>query len=63
MISKRMKYTEKELKEFRRLVQLGESLNQMNRIRSRMAMPKFIEDVGKEKCDEMFKVLQEEVKK
>jgi hypothetical protein len=54
-------YTEEELKEFRKLVEAGESRIQTERIRSRLAMPAFIKRVGKEKCDAMFVVLQKEV--
>lgn len=54
-------YTEEELNEFRELVELGESSHQMDRIHSRLDMPKFIERVGKEKCDAMFEVLKQEI--
>jgi hypothetical protein len=50
-------YTDDELNEFRKLVELGESCHQMDRINSRLDMPHFIERVGKEKCNEMYKVL------
>ncbi len=55
-------YTEQELDEFRDLVEAGESQSQTERIRSRMDMPKFIEKVGREKCDAMFEVLKQEIK-
>lgn len=48
-------YTDEEIKEFTRLVELGESKNQIDRIKSRQDMPKFIQKHGKEKCDLMFK--------
>lgn len=54
-------YTEEELNEFRELVELGESCHQMDRINSRLDMPKFIERVGREKCDAMFEVLKQEI--
>lgn len=54
-------YTEEELNEFRDLVQAGESLHQLERIRSRLDMPRFINRVGKEKCDAMFEVLKKEL--
>lgn len=54
------KYTEEELNEFRTLIEMGESHNQMDRIISRTSMPEFIERVGRERCDEMFKVLLQE---
>lgn len=55
-----MEYTEEELNEFRHLLELGESRNQLDRIKSRVAMPGFIERVGREKCDAMFEVLKKE---
>ena len=55
-------YTEQELDEFRDLVEAGESQSQTERIRSRVYMPKFIEKVGREKCDAMFEVLKQEIK-
>jgi hypothetical protein len=57
-----MDYTDEELKEFRRLVQMGESSRQMDRIESRLEIPRFIEKVGRQKCDEMFEVLKAELK-
>lgn len=54
------KFTADELKEFRDLVEAAESRNQLERIRSRMDMPKFIDRVGQEKCDAMFEVLKAE---
>lgn len=53
-------YTTEELDEFRDLVEAGESRNQLERIRSRLALPKFVERVGREKCDSMFEVLKSE---
>lgn len=55
-----MTYTTEELNEFRELVELGESKDQLDRIHSRIYMPRFIERVGKETCDIMFKVLLDE---
>jgi len=55
-----VKYTKDELDEFRRLVEKGESIDQLDRIQSRLAMPHFVERVGREKCNEMFKVLEAE---
>lgn len=54
-------YTQEELAEFRKLVQMGERRHQMDRIDSRMKMPKFIERVGRAKCDAMFEVLKQEI--
>lgn len=59
----RAKYTKRQLDEFRRLVELGESSNQMDRIESRLKMPKFVAKVGREKCDAMFEVLKKEASK
>jgi len=56
-----MDYKQEELKEFRRLVQLGESSRQMDRIESRLEIPRFIEKVGRQKCDAMFEVLKTEI--
>lgn len=53
-------YTTDELDEFRDLVEAGESQNQLERIRSRLALPKFVERVGREKCEAMFEVLKAE---
>ena len=55
-------YTKEELNEFRALVEAGESRVQMDRIRNRLEMPKFVARMGKEKCDAMFKVLTAEHK-
>ena len=54
-------YTTVELDEFRDLVEDGESRDQVCRIRSRLEMPKFIERVGRAKCDIMFEALKAEV--
>lgn len=56
-----IEYTEEELDEFRTLVEQSESPHQMDRIHSRMDMPKFVERVGKEKCEVMFEVLRKEL--
>jgi hypothetical protein len=53
-------YTDDELNEFRNLVELGESINQMDRINSRLEMPLFIDRVGRDKCELMYKVLLDE---
>lgn len=56
-----MDYTDDEFKEFKRLVQMGESNNQMTRIEGRLQMPRFIEKVGHQKCEAMFEVLTAEM--
>lgn len=53
-------YTQAEYREFKRLVEKAESRLQMDRIESRLDMPKFIERVGREKCDIMFEALKKE---
>ena len=55
-------HTTEELNEFRALVELSESRNQLDRIEARLNMPRFIERVGREKCDAMFAVLCDELK-
>ena len=54
-------YTKKELDEFRLLVVQGESRDQVDRINSRLEMPKFIKRVGRDKCDVMYEVLKKEL--
>jgi hypothetical protein len=61
MSEESLTYTEADLREFRRLVLMTESRNQMSRINARFEMPKFIEKHGKEKCDAMFEILKKEV--
>jgi hypothetical protein len=51
---KRHPWTSAEYRKFKQLVDLAGSLRQMDRITARLEMPKFIERVGKEKCDLMF---------
>ena len=53
-------YTEEDLSEFRRLVEMGESRDQLECISSRARMPTFVAQHGKEKCDAMFEVLKKE---
>lgn len=47
-------WTPEELAEFKRLVKWSSSRHQMDRINSRIEMPKFIATHGKEKCDAMW---------
>lgn len=55
------KYTRAQYGEFSSLVRLLESHAQLDRIRGRLAMPKFMEKVGgKEVCDAMFEELKKE---
>jgi len=50
-------YTDSDYQEFRRLVEMGESQHQMDRIHSRLDLPKLIDRLGRDTCDEMFKRL------
>jgi hypothetical protein len=51
-------WTPEELAEFDKLTWDVSSLNQLTRISGRLAMMKFVEKHGKDKCDAMWKVLQ-----
>lgn len=55
-------WTPEELAEFDDLIDAQCSLNQLERIRSRIDMPKFIAKHGKEKCDAMFAHLEGKAK-
>lgn len=52
-------YTREEFEQFRKLVLLGESADQMGRLRSRLELPRFVKEHGQEKCDAMFKAMGE----
>lgn len=52
-------FTDDELKEFDQLTMQMSSHNQVERVSGRLAVRRFEETHGKEKCDAMFKVLQE----
>lgn len=54
-------YTKEELDEFRKLVELTESSDQVARIKGRLGQESFVARVGKEKCDAMFQVLCNEL--
>lgn len=56
-------WTDEELKEFNRLIELSGSRDQMDRIHSRIEMPKFITKHGKEKCDAMWAFLESKPRK
>lgn len=53
-----MEYTKEELKEFDRLTRMGSSLDQMDRIKSRLSVRQFIAKHGRAKCDAMFAELR-----
>lgn len=55
--SESQNWTREDFKEFERLVILGESRNQMDRIRSRTGFGTFMQTHSKEQCDSMFKAL------
>lgn len=56
-------YTQEELDEFRELVEMAVSQQQMDCIYARLNTPEFVARVGKEKCDQMFEVLKKELEK
>ena len=58
-----MIWSKQEITEFDELVEAASSSNQMERLRSRFDMPKFIDKHGKEKCDAMFAHLESGGKK
>lgn len=57
-ISPTTAWTPEELAEFDRLTWDVSSLDQLTRISGRLAMMKFVEKHGKDKCDAMWKVVQ-----
>lgn len=61
MVMSMSEYTKEELDEFRTRVEQCESCHQMDRIHGRLDMSKFVERVGKDKCDAMFEVLKQEI--
>lgn len=58
-----MAYTNDEYKQFVKLVEGQESRDQVVRITARLAMTKFIDEHGEEKCNLMFADLTKKVKK
>lgn len=51
-------FTREQFGKFFKLVNMGCSSDQMDRINSRLDMPKFIKEVGRDKCDEMYKLIE-----
>ena len=51
-----MEYTKQEYSRFVRLVRMSGSHDQMDRITSRLEMPKLVEELGQEKCQAMWEV-------
>ena len=54
-----MKFTHDEFKEFFKLVNMSGSNDQMDRINSRLSMPGFVDRVGRDKCDQMWALIEE----
>lgn len=53
-----MEYTKQEYNRFARLVRMSGSPVQMDRITSRLEMPKLVKELGKEKCQQMWDDLE-----
>jgi hypothetical protein len=53
-------YTQRELEHFRILVDGTGSMDQMERISSRLALTQFQKDHGKEKCEAIYEQLKKE---
>lgn len=53
-----MEYTKQEYSRFARLVRMSGSHNQMDRITSRLEMPKLVKELGQEKCQAMWDDLE-----
>lgn len=53
-----MEYTKDEYRRFVRLVRMSGSHDQMDRITSRLEMPKLVKELGKEKCQAMWDVCE-----
>lgn len=50
-------WTKEDITKFKRLVDMGASRNQMDRINSRLDMPQFIKDHGRSKCNAMYDII------
>lgn len=57
-MSKKITWTQEEIKEFDRLIDESESPNQVRRISGRLDLDSFIKLHGKEKCDAMWAYLE-----
>ena len=51
-------FTKQEYSRFVRLVRMSGSHNQMDRITSRLEMPKLVKELGREKCEAMWEVAE-----
>lgn len=54
-------FTKEQFSEFFRLVNMSGSSDQMDRINSRLDMPKFIRETGRKECDEMYNLIADGV--
>lgn len=50
-------FTRKQFTEFFRLVNMSSSAHQMDRINSRLEMPGFIKEAGRENCNAMWELI------
>ena len=50
-------FTREQFGKFFKLVNMSRSSDQMDRIDSRLDMPEFINEVGRDKCDEMYELI------
>lgn len=50
-------FTRKQFTEFFRLVNMSSSAHQMDRINSRLEMPAFIKENGRETCNAMWELI------
>lgn len=55
-----VEYTKEQLDEFRTLVEMTESIDQMTRIQGRLDLMRFVRDNDKELCDAMFAEIKDE---
>lgn len=56
-------WTAAELRKFDRLTEATSSLNGHTRVIARLDLKRFVEEIGKERCDAMFAYLLERDKK
>ena len=58
-MKKKTKYTDKDLKEFDRLVSLMDSQNQMDRIHGRLTFYRWKEKFTEETIDQMWQIIKD----
>ena len=51
-------FPKEQFTKFFRLVTMSGSGNQMDRINARLDMPKFVAETGRDKCNEMWKLIE-----